>query len=238
MKSIRNKLLRFIFVVLTVTALTFLMMTILPGDVAYTIGGAEASLEDIQAIRKDLGLDRNIVIRYFVWLGHVVQGDFGKSYITHEPVLEAIINRLPVTIELMFLTQFLALLFAIPIGIFGAYKPHSVSDKVLSSTAFATMSVPVFVMALLLIYLFALKLRWLPATGYIPLSEGLWPNIRSFILPAMSIAMVEWVSLMRVLRNDMIATLQEDYILMARSKGLPASHILIRHALRGLLYLR
>ncbi|MDM8556325.1 ABC transporter permease [Desulfococcaceae bacterium HSG7] len=236
MKSIRNKLLRFIFVVLAVTALTFLMMNILPGDVAYTIGGAEASLEDIQAIRKDLGLDRNIVVRYFVWLGHVVQGDFGKSYITHEPVLEAIINRLPVTVELMFLTQFLALLFAIPIGIFSAYKPHSVSDKVLSSTAFATMSVPVFVMALLLIYLFALKLRWLPATGYIPLSEGLWPNIRSFILPAMSIAMVEWVSLMRVLRNDMIATLQEDYILMARSKGLPASHILIRHALRPSLF--
>jgi len=196
----------------------------------------DATPEDIQTIRKDLGLDRNIVVRYFAWLGHVAQGDFGTSYLTHEPVLEAIISRLPVTIELMLLAQFLALFFAIPIGIYSAYKSHSVSDKALSSAAFATMSVPVFVMALVLIYLFALKLRWLPATGYIPLSEGLWPNIRALILPAMSIALVEWVSLMRVLRNDMIVTLQEDYILMARSKGLPASHILIRHALRPSLF--
>lgn len=236
MKFIGNKLLRFILVILAVTAFTFLMVDILPGDVAYMIGGMEASSEDIQAIRKDLGLDRNIVIRYFAWLGHVVRGDLGTSYLTHEPVLEAIFSRLPVTIELMLLAQFLALIFAIPIGIYSAYKPHSASDKALSSAAFATMSVPVFVMAIVLIYLFALKLRWLPATGYIPLSEGLWPNIRALILPAMSIALVEWVSLMRVLRNDMIAVLQEDYILMARSKGLPAFHILIRHALRPSLF--
>ncbi len=236
MKFIRNKLLRFIFVVLAVTAITFLMVNILPGDVAYTIGGAEATLEDIQAIRKDLGLDRNIVVRYFSWLGDVLCGDFGKSYITHEPVLEAILSRLPVTLELMLLAQFMALLFAIPMGIFCACKPHSGFDKALSSAAFATMSVPVFVMAIVLIYLFALKLRWLPATGYIPLSEGLWANLLPLILPAMSIALVEWVYLMRVLRNDMIATLQEDYILMARSKGLPAIHILIRHALRPSLF--
>ncbi len=236
MKFIGNKLLRFIFVVLTVTALTFLMVNLLPGDVAYTIGGVESTLEDIQAIQKELGLDRNIVVRYFAWLGHVARGDFGTSYLTHEPVLEAIFSRLPVTIELMLLAQFLALTFAIPIGIFSAYKAHSASDKALGSAAFATMSVPVFVMALVLIYLFALKLRWLPATGYIPLSEGLWPNIQALILPAMSIALVEWVSLMRVLRNDMITILQEDYILMARSKGLPASHILIRHALRPSLF--
>jgi len=236
MRFIWLKVIRLICVVLAVTTLTFLMVNLLPGDVAYTIGGMDATPEDIQTIRKDLGLDRNIVVRYFAWLGHVAQGDFGTSYLTHEPVLEAIISRLPVTIELMLLAQFLALFFAIPIGIYSAYKSHSVSDKALSSAAFATMSVPVFVMALVLIYLFALKLRWLPATGYIPLSEGLWPNIRALILPAMSIALVEWVSLMRVLRNDMIVTLQEDYILMARSKGLPASHILIRHALRPSLF--
>ncbi|MCP3955149.1 MAG: ABC transporter permease, partial [Desulfobacterales bacterium] len=102
--------------------------------------------------------------------------------------------------------------------------------------AFATMSIPVFVMAIVLIYLFALNLSWLPATGYVPLSAGLWPNLRSFLLPALSIAMVEWVTLMRTLRSDMIATLQEDYILMARAKGLPAHHILLRHALRPSLF--
>ena len=236
MKFIGKKLLRIIIVVWLVSAITFILVALLPGDVAYTIGGEDASREDIQAIRKEIGLDRNIVVRYFAWIGNLAKGNFGSSYVTQEPVLDAILSRLPVTIELMLLVQLLALTFAIPAGIFCAYRPHSIGDKSLTSTAFATMSVPVFVMAIILIYLFALKLRWLPATGYVPLSDGIWPNIRSLLMPAMSIAVVEWVVLMRVLRSDMITTLQEDYILMARSKGLPASHILIRHALRPSLF--
>ncbi len=236
MKFFGNKLLRILAVVWVVSALTFLMVTLLPGDVAHTIVGEEASLEDIQAIRKELGLDQNMIVRYFKWLGQVARGDFGKSFVTHEPVLEAILARLPVTLELMLLSQLFALFFALPTGIMAAYKSHSIEDKSLTTLAFATMSIPVFVMAIILIYLFSLKLNWLPATGYVPLSAGLWPNLRSFLLPALSIAMVEWVTLMRVLRSDMIATLQEDYILMARAKGLPAHHILLRHALRPSLF--
>ena len=236
MKFFRNKLLRILAVVWVVSALTFLMVNLLPGDVAHTIVGEEASLEDIQAIRKELGLDQNMIVRYFKWLGQMARGDFGKSFVTHEPVLEAILARLPVTLELMLLSQLFALFFALPTGIMAAYKSHSIEDKSLTTLAFATMSIPVFVMAIVLIYLFSLKLNWLPATGYVPLSAGLWPNLRSFLLPALSIAMVEWVTLMRVLRSDMIATLHEDYILMARAKGLPAHHILLRHALRPSLF--
>lgn len=231
-----KKAIRLAAVILSVTCITFLMVDLMPGDVAYLIAGQEASLEDVRAIREKLGLDQPIVIRYLKWLAQVAGGNLGRSYLTHEPVLDAIVYRLPVTLELMLLAQLLALGLAIPAGIFCAYRPRSMGDKAIGAVAFATMSVPVFVMALVLILVFALKLRWLPATGYIPLSEGLWPNIRSLILPAVSIAMVEWVSLMRVLRSDMIATLQEDYILMARSKGLPASHILLRHALRPSLF--
>jgi peptide/nickel transport system permease protein len=236
MKWIGKKLLRVILVGWAVTAITFTMVTLLPGDVAYTIVGGEASQEDIETVQKELGLQRNVVARYLAWLGQILQGDLGISYLTQEPVLEAIMTRLPVTLELMLLVQLLALLLAIPAGVYSGYKSHTVADQAITSTAFATMSVPVFVMAIVLIYLFALKLRWLPATGYVPLSDGLWPNLQSLLLPAFSIAMVEWVALMRVLRSDMIATLQEDYILMARSKGLPASHILIRHALRPSLF--
>lgn len=236
MKFVGRKLLRIIIVVWAVSAITFLMVTILPGDVAYSIAGGDASPEDIQAIREELGLDRNLVVRYVDWLGHLAQGNLGESLLTSEPVLDAIVSRLPVTLELMILAQFLALFFAVPIGILSAYRSNSVVDKAFTAIAFATMSVPVFVMAIVLIYLFALKLPWLPATGYVPLSDGLWPNIQSFLLPALSLAMVEWVALMRVLRSDMIATLKEDYILMARSKGLPAYHILIRHALRPSLF--
>lgn len=232
MGFIWNKIVRLVLVVLAVTALTFLMVNLLPGDVADLIGGQVASQEDIQTIRKDLGLDRNILVRYATWLGHLIQGDLGQSYLTQESVLRDILTRLPVTVELLVISQFFTLLMALPAGIFSAYRNGSFLDRLISIGGFATLSIPNFVMALVGIYLFAIQLRWLPATGYTPFSYGFWANIRSFILPALSIALIEWVVLMRVLRNDMITTLQQNYILMARAKGLPPWKVLVHHALR------
>lgn len=232
MRSIWKKILRLVLVILAVTALTFLMVNLLPGDVSYMIGGQGATQEDIQAIREDLGLDRNIVVRYLTWLGSLVQGDLGQSYLTQEPVLEVILARLPATIELLVISQFLALLLALPAGILSAYRNGSLLDRLISFSGFATLSIPTFVMALVGIYLFAVKLHWLPATGYLPLSYGFGANIRFFILPALSLALIEWVALMRVLRSDMISTLQQNFILMAKAKGLPPWKILLHHALR------
>jgi peptide/nickel transport system permease protein len=227
-----KKLFRLFGVILAVTAITFVLVDFLPGNIAYEIAGEEATMEDIEAVQEELGLNRPLIIRYGNWLADIAKGDLGKSFRTQEPVLEAILSRLPVTIELVVLSQLFALALAVPFGIICAYKPRKVIDNILSSIAFAMMSIPVFVMGIVLIYLFAIKLRWLPATGYTPLSVGIWDNLRSFILPALCIAMVEWVPFMRVLRSDMIATLQEDFILMAKSKGLSTSHILFKHALR------
>ena len=232
MGFIWNKIVRLVLVVLAVTALTFLMVNLLPGDVADMIGGQGASQEDIQTIRKGLGLDRNIIVRYVTWLGHLIQGDLGQSYLTQESVLRVIMTRLPVTVELLVISQFFTLLLALPAGIFSAYRNGSFLDRLISICGFATLSIPGFVMALVGIYLFAIQLRWLPATGYTPLSYGFWANIRSFILPALSITLIEWVVLMRVLRSDMITTLQQNYILMARAKGLPPWKVLVHHALR------
>ena len=232
MGFIWNKIVRLVLVVLAVTALTFLMVNLLPGDVADMIGGQGASQEDIQTIRKGLGLDRNIIVRYVTWLGHLIQGDLGQSYLTQESVLHVIMIRLPVTVELLIISQLLTLLLALPAGIFSAYRNGSFLDRLISICGFATLSIPGFVMALVGIYLFAIQLRWLPATGYTPLSYGFWANIRSFILPALSITLIEWVVLMRVLRSDMITTLQQNYILMARAKGLPPWKVLVHHALR------
>ena len=232
MGFIWNKIVRLVLVVLAVTALTFLMVNLLPGDVADMIGGQGASQEDVQTIRQDLGLDRNILVRYVTWLGHLIQGDLGQSYLTQESVLHVIMIRLPVTIELLIISQLLTLLLALPAGIFSAYRNGSFLDRLISIGGFATLSIPGFVMALVGIYLFAIQLRWLPATGYTPLSYGFWANIRSFILPALSITLIEWVVLMRVLRSDMITTLQQNYILMARAKGLPPWKVLVHHALR------
>ena len=232
MRFIWKSILRLILIVLAVTALTFLMVNILPGDAAYTIGGPSATLDDIQAIRKDLGLDRHILVRYITWLGQMIQGDLGKSYLSQEPVLEVIMARLPVTLELLVISQFLALLLALPTGLICAYRSGSLIDRLISIGGFATLSIPSFVMALIAIYLFAIQLRWLPATGYSPLSYGIGINIKGFVLPALSLALIEWVALMRVLRSDMITTLQQNFILMARAKGLPPWKVLLHHALR------
>ena len=234
--AIGKKTLNLALVVMAVSAITFLMVDLLPGDAAYQIAGESATLEDVRAIREELGLHRSIVVRYLVWLADAARGDFGQSFITREPVWESITARLPVTIELMVGAQMIALVLAVPVGIFCGYRPRSGIDRFLSIAAFGVMSVPVFVMALVLIFLFALKLRWLPATGYVPFLENPIENLRSMFLPALSIALVEWVPLMRVLRSDMAATLREDFILMARSKGLPARTILLRHALRPSLF--
>ena len=231
-KQISQKLLRLFLVVFVVTALTFLLVNLLPGDAAYTIGGQNASIADIENIRKALGLDETIALRYAKWLSRVAVGDLGNSLLSKGTVRHAIMSRLPVTIELLCLSVIFSLSMAIPLGILCAYKQGSRIDKILSSAAFGMMSIPVFVMGIALIYIFAIHLKWLPATGFTPVSEGFLANIRSLLLPAFSIALIEWVPLMRVLRSDMIATLQEDYILMAKAKGLPTSHILLRHALK------
>lgn len=232
MSGIFNKLLRLWVVLISVTLFTFLLVDLLPGDLAYEMAGQEGSLEDVDAIREALGLNRNRLIRYGEWLWNAIRGDLGISFRTHEPVAGAIFSRMPVSLELILMAQILALVLALPAGILSGYRARSGLDKSLSSAAFAFMSVPVFVMALVLIYVFALKLKWLPATGYVPISEGLWSNIRSLVLPAFSIALLEWAPLMLVLRSDMIATLQENYILAAKAKGIPARTILFRHSLR------
>ena len=183
-------------------------------------------------IRAELGLNEPIGWRFIDGVGKLLHGDLGRSFRSDEPVTEAILSRLPVTLELLFLSQVFALALAIPAGVYTAYRAGGRLDRLLGSLGFAMISVPVFVLAILLIYFFALRLGVLPATGYEPLSEGLWANLRTFLLPSLSIALVEWVPLTRILRSDMIATLKEDFISMAKAKGLPPWHILLRHALR------
>ena len=232
MQILGKKALRLVIVVVAVSALTFLMINLLPGDVAHVVGGEEATLEDIEAIRKKMGLDQGIVVRYVTWLKNAASGDLGESYLTHEPVVDTIVARLPVTIELLIISQCMALMLALPSGIVSAYRSNSMTDRLVNGIGFATLSIPSFVMALLAIYLFSIKLRWLPATGYVPLSIDFGANLKSYVLPGLSIAMIEWVVLMRVLRSDMITTLGQNYILMARAKGLPPWRVLLQHALR------
>ncbi|MDO8398465.1 MAG: ABC transporter permease [Bradyrhizobium sp.] len=229
---VARRLLYLVPVLLAVSLLTFLIASLLPGDLAYTILGDQATPEKVAALRHDMGLDQPIWWRYLSWLGNVLQGDFGRSFRTGQTVLQAVTERLPVSLELMLLAQLGALTIGIPLAIACAVRSGSAFDRFMTGSAFSMLSVPAFLSAILLIYLFAVELRWLPATGYIPFHEDPVGNLRCFLLPALTLALGEWPVLMRVLRSDMIQTLQEDYIAMARAKGLKPSRILLVHALK------
>jgi peptide/nickel transport system permease protein len=219
-------------VLIAVTLLTFLIASLLPGDLAHAMLGDQATPEAVEALRRDMGLDQPLWWRYLHWLSGIVQGDFGRSFRTGEPVLSAILARLPVSLELMLLAELTALAISIPLAIHCAANSGSTFDRVVSGIAFAKLSIPNFMAAILLIYLFAVELRLLPATGYVPLDEDWLGNVRCMVLPALTLALAEWPVLMRVLRSDMIAVLQEDYITMARAKGLKSRRILFVHALK------
>jgi peptide/nickel transport system permease protein len=229
---VARRLLYLVPVLLAASLLTFLIASLLPGDLAYVVLGDQATPDKVAALRHDMGLDQPIWWRFVSWLGHVLQGDLGRSFRTGQTVLQAVRERLPVSIELMLMAEIIGLAVGVPIAIACAVRNGGAFDRFMTGSAFAMLSVPTFLSAILLIYLFAVQLRWLPATGYIPFQEDPMGNLRFFVLPALTLALAEWPGIMRVLRSDMIATLQEDYIALARAKGLKASRILFVHALK------
>ena len=239
MRYLAYRLLRMIPVFFLVTIASFSLLNVLPGDAADAILGnpdaaddPESILEARLEIRKELGLDRPITVRYFSWLGSILQGDFGESYVQVAPVWELLMERLPVTIELLILAQVLALLIALPMGVYSALRADQAVDRVISAVTFAIVAMPPFLLAIILVFLFAVTWRLLPSSGYVPIEEGLIQNLYHYILPATVIGILEAPILLRVLRVDLIATLQEDYIALAKAKGMTTSYILFRHALR------
>ncbi len=229
---VARRLLYLVPVLLAVSLLTFMIASLLPGDLAYTILGDQATPENVAALRHDMGLDEPIWWRYLGWLGHVIEGDLGRSFRTGQTVLQAVADRLPVSFELMLFAQIIALAIGVPLAIVCAAWSGGPFDRFMTGTAFAMLSVPAFLSAILLIYLFAVELHWLPATGYVPFTEDPVGNLRFFVLPALTLGLAEWPGIMRVLRSDMIATLQEDFITLAKAKGLKSSRILFVHALK------
>ena len=234
-KVLAIRMVRLIATLFVVSLLTFLLVEQLPGDPILAILPPEAldDLENIERIRKELKLDDSVFTRYARWVGEALQGDLGKSYITDQPVAEAIKDRIPVTIELALLATIIAALFAIPIGALAAYREGGYFDRITSALTTAALSIPGFLAGIFFIWLFTLKFNWLPSTGWNRLSEkGLLANLQTAILPASALALAPLAINARLIRADMIGTLKEDYILSARAKGLRDRYILMRHALR------
>ena len=233
-KMLVGRLTRLVVTVLVVSFVTFVGVNVLPGDPVNALIpiDAQQDREFVEQIREEWGLNDPMVVRYGRWLGDAVQGDLGRSLVTGQPVTDEITHRLPITLELMAVAVGFSLLIAVPLGAFSGYREGRRADRLVSGLAQAGLSLPVFVTGLILIYVFALRLQWFPAVGWNRLSDGLGPNLKSVVLPALSLAVTEIAVYTRVLRSDMIATLKENYILSARAKGLTDRFVLFRHGLR------
>ena len=233
-KNVLTRLARLLAVVLIVSFLTFSLTKLLPGDPVNVLLGPQASNQEVRAaVEKDLGLDKPFFSQYVSYVSGALQGDLGRSYTSRFETTTLLGQKLPATLELMILAQVLSLLISIPLAMYSAYRANSRADKAITATAFGLISFPNYALAVALVWLFALQLGWFPAIGYRSISSaGLVENLKSVALPVFALAAGLTAVYTRLLRSDLIATLQEDFVLMARSKGLPTWHILLRHALR------
>jgi len=232
--GIAKKLGQLVATVLLVTLFSAFLLTLLPGDLADIIVPFGTD-EQREQVREDLRLDAPFISQYGRWLSNFAQGDLGDFYsgpTSRRPVSETVKEALPKSIELMVWAQIIALVIAIPLGVVTAYKNGSVLDRFSGLAGFAMLAFPAFALGFVLQYFFGVKLGWLPTGGFVPASVSMVDHVKSMILPAMTLAVAQIAIYMRLLRSDMIQTLQQDFILMAKAKGLSSKTVLFRHALR------
>jgi peptide/nickel transport system permease protein len=223
------------FAMLFLTALIFLLMQAVLGDPVVLMLGRDADPATVARLRQDLGFDRPVHVQYADWLGRLVRGDWGRSFRTSQPVLGAIAARLPVTLELTCLALGLALGLALVVGILAAVRPHGPLDFGVSVLTALGIAMPNFWIAILLILLFALHLRWLPSSGSVPLAEDPFGNLRAMALPAITLGAAYFSNLARLTRARMLEALESDYVRTARAKGVREHRVLWAHALRNSL---
>src|ERR687898_508905 len=220
-------------VMLVVAVPVFLMLRITPGDPAAIIAGDNANAEQIALIRDRLGLDRPILTQFAIWIGRVLQGDFGESFFFKKTVAELILGRLEPTLALALCTIAVAVAVSVPLGVLAAYKQGTWIDRIVMGFSVLGFSVPVFVIGYALIYIFAIKLAWVPVQGYQPLAQGLGGFLQRLILPSLTLSVIYVALIARMTRTSVLETLGEDYIRTARAKGQVELKILCRHALRN-----
>ncbi|SEB57071.1 peptide/nickel transport system permease protein [Nitratireductor aquibiodomus] len=218
-----------------VSVIVFGLQRLLPGDPILTLAAEDPDPELIDYLRAKYRLDQPIPIQYLAWIGQVLQGDFGMSLRTELPVAEMILQKLPITIQLATMSILLAMLIGIPAGIIAAVRKNTSLDYAANVVALSGMSIPNFWFGILLIMFFSVWLGWLPATGYVPLDEGLWPSIRAMLMPSFVLATAVSAYLMRHTRSAMIGVLSSDYVRTARAKGLRSRSVVLKHALRNAL---
>ncbi|MBR2688640.1 MAG: ABC transporter permease [Aquamicrobium sp.] len=211
----------------------FAVLEVLPGDPARLMLGMNASAEQVEQVRTQMGLNDPLLLRYLHWIGNLVVLDFGRSYTYSVPVIDLVRERVAVSLPLALIALALSTLIAIPVGLYAASRQGRFGDTVSMGVSQIGVAIPNFWFALLLIYLFAVWLKWVPAGGFPGWNAGVWPALKALILPAIALALPQAAILARVTRQALIEVLSEDYIRTARAKGMPYRAVLWRHALRN-----
>ena len=232
-RYIIKRLLLLLIIILFVSVATFFLVHLLPGNPATTILGPNATPQNVAKVNAQLGLNKPLWQQYFIWMGHVFQGNLGQSFTTHQTTASIIRESFPIDLELIIFSQIIAFAIAFPMAMHAARRPNRLFDQASNSATFGLLALPPFVIAPVLVLVFAVHWHIFPGpASYVPLTQNFWSNIHTMLLPSIVLALGSIVVYFRLLRNDLISTLQEDFITMARSKGLSDRRIMWRHALR------
>lgn len=231
LRLVFRRLLALIPLLFIVSVLTFSFTSLLPSDPVDLIIGESGTQEQHEMVRERLGLNDPIVVRYVRWLGRAVQGDLGSSFFNSVSVTGAVMQRLPVTLSLTAVSALIAIVVGIAAGVAAALRPHSLVDRLSTVGATIGQAIPNFWFGLLLVAIFAVNLRWFPATGFTPLTASPWDWLRSVTLPAIALGLSSSAAIARQVRSAMVGVLQQDYIRAARAQGLSSRRVILRHAL-------
>ena len=215
--------------------LAFALIRLIPGDPATVLLGMEATPQAIAELRARMGLDRPLPIQFVLWLSRVLEGELGRSFFLGQPVLDAILSRLPVTLSLTAAALTCAVLIGVPIGVRAATRPNSPTDLGAMATAVIGLSIPDFALGLGLIVLFGVALQWLPVSGYVPLSRSPTAFLQHLVLPALALGIPQGALIARITRSSMLEALAADYVRTARAKGLSEPAVVGWHAFRNTL---
>jgi len=233
LRFILQRLLAMVPLLLIVSLLVFSLVLLIPGDPAYQLAGEDATPEEVAAIREAMGLNDPVLVRYGRWIGGVLQGDLGTSLFSDQPVLDVILERLPVTVSLAVTALVIALAIAIPGGIIAGTRPGRLGDRVVTVGSSIGLAVPNFWLGLMLVLLLAIREPWFPATGYVPLSAGLFDWWAHIALPAFTLGLSAAAILTRQLRGAMVDVMHQDYVRTARAKGLDEGTVTVKHAFKN-----
>ena len=232
-RYIVKRILSIIPVLLGISIVVFLAVRLIPCDFATVMLGTQYTEEAAAALREQYGLNQPLIYQYLIWLKGILTGNFGYSYISNQSVSVLLFSRLPVTLELTILSLLLAVCFGIPMGYWAACKRNKAPDSAATVTGLLGISIPNFWLGTMFILLFSLKLKWFPSGGFVPLTDGILGNLRCMILPAIALGLAVSAVVMRSARSAMVEVIGQEYMKMARAKGLSGIKLIFRHGIKN-----